>query len=82
MTKTRQDNDVTNYIGVVYVETKIEQLRPIKSGVVCYKNRSRQRIDQPYKYGLHQNRNWTGMTDKTRCRLRWKLDKKTTWLII
>ena len=27
--KTKQDNDMTNCIGLVYVETKTEQLKPI-----------------------------------------------------
>ena len=38
VTKTRQDNDMINYIGVVYVETKTELSRPIKSGAMCYQN--------------------------------------------
>ena len=29
MTKTRQDNDVIDRIGLVYVETETEQQRPI-----------------------------------------------------
>lgn len=41
MIKTRQDNDVTNQIGMVYVETKIELLGLIELGVVSYKNQKR-----------------------------------------
>ena len=29
MTKTKQDNDYTDHIGLVYVETKMELSRPI-----------------------------------------------------
>ena len=32
--KTKQDNDVTNRIGLVYVETEIELSGPLWSGVV------------------------------------------------
>ena len=38
MTTTRHDNDVTDCIGVVYSETKIEQSRPIWSGAVYDKS--------------------------------------------
>ena len=38
MTKTRWDNDMIDYIGVVYTEIKVEISRPIKPGVVCYEN--------------------------------------------
>lgn len=39
--KTRQDNDVIDFISVVYVEIEIELLAPIKPGVVCYQNQTR-----------------------------------------
>ena len=38
VTKTRQDNDMTSYIGVVYAKNETELLRPIELGVVCYQN--------------------------------------------
>ena len=38
MMKTIQDNDMTNCIGVVYTKTKIELLRPIELGEICYQN--------------------------------------------
>lgn len=34
MTKTRQDNNVIDHIGLAYVENNIELSRPIKSGAV------------------------------------------------
>lgn len=45
MTKTRQDNDRIDHIGLVYAETKIELLRPIKLGAICDENQTRQRRD-------------------------------------
>ena len=36
--KTRQDNDVTNHIGVIYDEKKIEFSWPIKPGAICDEN--------------------------------------------
>ena len=38
MTKSRENNDMTNYIGVVYANIEIELSGPIKLGVVSYKN--------------------------------------------
>lgn len=38
MMKTRQNNDVTDCIGVVYAETKTKLLGPIKPGAICYDN--------------------------------------------
>ena len=38
VTKTRQDNDMTSYIGVVYAKNETELLGPIESGAVCYQN--------------------------------------------
>ena len=35
MTKTRQDNDVIDRIGVVYAENDIELSWPIESGANC-----------------------------------------------
>ena len=36
--KTKEDNDVTNCIGVVYAESKIELLWPIRPGAICDEN--------------------------------------------
>ena len=49
MTKTIPDNDVINYIGMVYVETTIELSGPIESGAMCYKNHVRQWRDHGLK---------------------------------
>ena len=49
MTKTIPDNDVINYIGMVYVETTIELSGPIESSAMCYKNHVRQWHDHGLK---------------------------------
>ena len=36
MKKIKQDNDMTNYIGVFYAETETELSGPIELGAVCY----------------------------------------------
>ena len=38
MMKTRQDNDMTNSIGVVYLKNKTELSWLIRPGIVCDKN--------------------------------------------
>ena len=37
--KTKEDNDVTDCIGVVYAETETKLLEPIEPGAVCYLNK-------------------------------------------
>ena len=36
VTKTRQDKDVTDCIGMVYAETKTKLLGPTEPSMVCY----------------------------------------------
>lgn len=36
--ETKQDNNVTGYIGVVYAKTETELLGTIKLGALCYQN--------------------------------------------
>lgn len=43
--KTKHDNNVIDYIGLVYDETETELLEPIRSSTVCDKNHIRQRRD-------------------------------------
>ena len=38
MTKTKNDNDMIDRIGIVYVKNDIELSWPIESGVICDKN--------------------------------------------
>ena len=39
MIKTKQDNDVTNQIGLVYAEIETKLSRPIELGTVSCKNK-------------------------------------------
>ena len=43
--KTRQDNDMTNRIGAVYVKSDTELLWSTESGGVCDENKRGQRHD-------------------------------------
>lgn len=43
MTKTRQDNNVINSIGVIYIETEIELLGPIKTSVISNENQTKKK---------------------------------------
>ena len=56
--KTKQDNDMTDCISVVYVKTETELLGPIELGAVCYQNQTGQRHDRPYRCCLHWKQNW------------------------
>ena len=38
MMKIKQDNNMIDYKGMVYIETKTKLLGPIKPGVTCYQN--------------------------------------------
>ena len=75
MMKTRQDNDLTDHIGIVYVENKTKLLWLIRLGATCDENQSNQLRDRLYRSGLCQKRNWNIMADRTRCLLWWELEK-------
>ena len=63
VTKTRQDNDVIDHIGMTNAEIKIELSRLIKLGAIFNRNKTWLRYDQSYKYGRHRKQNWVVMTD-------------------
>ena len=42
VTKTKQDNNVTDRIGLVYDKFKTERSAPIRSGAVCDENQTGQ----------------------------------------
>ena len=48
MTKTKNDKDVIDHIGVVYIEIKTELSWPIGLSTACDENQTRQRCDQLY----------------------------------
>ena len=54
MIKTKLDNDVTDHIGAIYVENKIELSWPIQPSAVYDENQKRQRCDRTYKCSLRQ----------------------------
>ena len=54
MIKTKLDNNVTNQIGLVYVEIETKLSGPIELGVVSYENQKRQRHDQFHKCDVRQ----------------------------
>ena len=57
MINTRQDNNMIDHIGVIYVRNDIELSWLIESGVDCDKNQIRQQRDWSYRYSLHQKQN-------------------------
>ena len=55
--KTKQDNDVTDCIGLVYSEIETELSRPIWLGVVYDENQIEKWHDWLYKCGIHRKQN-------------------------
>ena len=80
--KTKWDNDMIDWIGVVYDKNKIELSWSIRPGVICDNNKTRQWRDQMHKCNLRRNRYWTVMTDQTECHLWWKPYRTMTWPIV
>ena len=82
MIKTSQDNIVTDHIGLVYVETKIELLGPIWRGAICDENQRRQWRNRLYKCDLRKKWYWIVVIEWVRCSL-WQTQERTkTWLIV
>ena len=52
MTKTRQENDMTDRIGLVYAKFEIELSGPIWTGVVSEENKTEEQCDWLYKCDL------------------------------
>ena len=46
MAKTKEDNDVIDHIGVVYIKNDIELSWPIGLSVICDENYTGQRCDE------------------------------------
>ena len=44
MTKTKQDNDMTNHIGLVHTKIKMELSGPIQQDTICDENQTRQDV--------------------------------------
>lgn len=69
MTKTRQDNGMTDYTSVVYAEIIIELSWPIRQDVVYHKKVTGQQRDQSYRCDLHIIQYWIVKTDRIVCSL-------------
>ena len=78
MRKTKLDNDVTDYIGAVYVENDTQLLLLIESGADYEENHIAQLWDWLYRCGLCQKWKWVVMTDIIRSNLWQKSDRTTT----
>ena len=63
--KTRHDNDVTESIGVAYMENDTELSWSIRSGADYNKNQIGQLHDQLHRCGLCQKQNWVVVTNQT-----------------
>ena len=61
--KTRQDNDLIDHTGMVYVEKETELSWSMALGTVCDENLIGQRRDRSYTSGLCQKQNWTIVID-------------------
>ena len=73
--KNRQDNDVTNCIGLIYAEIETKLTGSIWSSAVYDENKIGQWHDWSYRCILCQKRNWTILTDWIGCHQRQKQDK-------
>lgn len=80
--KTRQNNDMTDHIALVYVEIKTKLSRPIWSHEVCDENKTGQWHDRLYRCVLCQKWYWTIVTYWTGCSLWWIPERTMTWSII
>ena len=65
MMKTRQDNEVIDYKGIVYVKNEVKLSWLIELSAVYDENQTRQWCDQSYRCDLLQKRYWTVMFDQT-----------------
>lgn len=82
MTKTRQDNDLIDRIGLVYAKNDIELSRLIWLTVIYDENETGQWLDQLYRCRLHKNQNRIVRTYRTRCGMLPKPNKTMTWSTI
>ena len=81
ITKTRQDNDVTDHIGAVYVLFKIKLSSLIEHDAVNHKHQTEQWHDQSYRCDLHWIWYRIAMTKWTLYGLWRRWEMTMTWLI-
>ena len=79
VTKTIQDNDVTNHIDVVYAEIGIELSWMIRQDVVYHKKQTREWRDRSYKCDFRRIQYWTVKINRIVCSLLKRRDQTTMW---
>lgn len=79
--KTRQENDVTDRIDLIYVKTEIELSIPIWTSVIYAENQKGQWYDPSCRCDLRWKQNWVVVTNRIGCHLLQK-PRITTWLIV
>lgn len=80
--KSRQDNDVTDRIGITFVKCIIELSRPIRQDTVHLEKKTRQWCDRLYRCALRRMRYSTVKIDWIVYGLWWRWDKPTILAII
>ena len=78
--KTRQDNDVIDHIGLVYIKIETELSRPIELGAVC--DETRQDSDVTDLIGTVYAENNTGLSWPIEPCLVFDENRTMTWLIV
>ena len=69
MIKTKQDNNITDHIGMVYADTETELSVPIWPTMIYDENHTEQQRDRLYRCGLHWKWNRVVITDQIECSL-------------
>lgn len=82
MTKTKQDNYMTNYTNTVYFKNETELPWPIKLNSIYNKSQKTKWHNQSYMSSVHWHWNWTIRTYLTRYFLWWKPDRTMSLLIV
>lgn len=80
--KTKPDSEMTDHKGAVNVEIKIELSWPIRPSANFYEKKIGQWSDWSYIWGLCWKQNWHIMTDRAKCDLWRKPNKKMIWSIV
>ena len=79
MKKVRQDNDVSDYIGLIYAKKKLSchnQFDRVRS------TKFRQDNEMTFHTSVVYAKIKTTLTDQIECSLSWKLDRTMTWPIV
>ena len=77
-----ENNNVTDRIDLVYVEVETKLAGPIWSSVVYDENQTRKWLDRSSRCIYDENDIELSWLIRSGCQLWWKLDRRTTWLIV